>query len=146
MRGAAHQHDRFHGEREGADVHLGHIGDDARAFADRIGAERSFVEPHLAGLRLEQAEQGFEQCRLAAAVRAEQREHLAGCERHVEPAPDCVVGIADGEITAGEVHDQFLCMLASSQMKNGVPTTAVKMPSGISTSAAVRASVSISSR
>jgi hypothetical protein len=37
-------------------------------------------------------------------------------------------------------------MLASSQMKNGVPTTAVSMPSGISTSAAVRASVSISSR
>src|SRR5262249_40701857 len=116
------------------------------AFADRIGAERLFVDPHLAGLRPEQAEQGFEQCGLAAAIGAEQGEHLARRERHVEPAPDRVVGIADGEIVTGKIHDQFLCMLASSQMKNGVPTTAVSMPSGISTSAAVRASVSISSR
>jgi hypothetical protein len=47
---------------------------------------------------------------------------------------------------AFEDHDQFFCTLASSQMKNGVPITAVKMPSGISTYAMVRASVSISSR
>ena len=31
-------------------------------------------------------------------------------------------------------------------MKKGVPTTAVRMPSGISTGAAVRASVSMTSR
>jgi hypothetical protein len=37
-------------------------------------------------------------------------------------------------------------MPASSQMKNGVPMTAVRMPSGISTGAAVRASVSMNRR
>jgi hypothetical protein len=36
-------------------------------------------------------------------------------------------------------------MPASSQMKNRVPMMAVRMPSGISTGAMVRASVSISS-
>ena len=62
------------------------------------------------------------------------------------PRADRVVWITDGEIVAFDVHDQFLCMLARSQMKNGVPTTAVRMPSGISTSAAVRARVSMTSR
>ena len=96
--------------------------------------------------RLEDAEQRLEQRGLAAAVRAEQRQHLALLERDVEPAPDHAVAIADGEIAARERHDQFLCMPASSQMKNGVPITAVRMPSGISIGAMVRASVSISSR
>ena len=64
----------------------------------------------------------------------------------VEAGADDAVGIADGELMALEDHDQFFCTLASSQMKNGVPITAVRMPSGISTCAMVRASVSISSR
>jgi len=46
----------------------------------------------------------------------------------------------------GEVYDQFLCALVSSQMKNGVPMTAVRMPSGISTAAAARAKVSMSNK
>ena len=77
----------------------------------------------------------------------EQRQHLALLERDVERAPDHAVAVADGEIAAGEAHDdQVRCMPASSQMKNGVPITAVRMPSGISTGAAVRASVSMNRR
>src|SRR4029077_19393455 len=68
---AAHQHDRFHRERKRADVHLWHVGDDTRAFADRIIAGRLVTEPHLASLRLKQPKQSFEQRRLAAAVRSE---------------------------------------------------------------------------
>ena len=127
-------------------MHLRHIGHQTRAFADRNSAEWLAVELHFAGLRLDQAEQRLQERGLAAAVRPEQRQHFALGKRHVEPTPDGVVGIADGERMAGEDHDQVFCTLAKSQMKNGVPTTAVKMPSGISTSAAVRASVSISSR
>ena len=67
-------------------------------------------------------------------------------ERDVEPAPDHAVAIADGEVAAFERHDHVFCTLASSQMKNGVPTTAVRMPSGISICAMVRASVSMSRR
>ena len=125
---------------------LRHIGDAARALADRKGTERAAVDLSLAGQRLEDAEQRLEQRGLAAAIRAEQRQHFALLERDVEPAPDHAVAVADGEIAASERHDQFLCMPASSQMKNGVPITAVRMPSGISIGAMVRASVSISSR
>jgi hypothetical protein len=43
-------------------------------------------------------------------------------------------------------HDHVFCMLVRSQMKNGVPMTAVRMPSGTSTCAMVRASVSMRRR
>ena len=56
------------------------------------------------------------------------------------------IAVADGEIAAGKAHDQVRCMPASSQMKNGVPMTAVRIPSGISTGAAVRARVSMKRR
>ena len=125
---------------------LRHIGDEARALARRDARERAAVDQHLAGLRRENAEQRLEQRGLAAAVGAEQRQHLALRERDVEVAPDHAVAVADGEVAAGEGHDQVRCMPASSQMKNGVPMTAVRMPSGISIGAAVRASVSMNSR
>src|SRR4029077_6398874 len=144
--GAAHQHDRLHRERKSADVHLWHVGDDTRAFADRIIVERLSTEQHLASFRLKQPKQSFEQRRLAATVRSEQRQHLAGRECDVETASNRTIRISDGEVAAFYIHDQVLCMLASSQIKKGVPTTAVRIPSGISTSAAVRASVEMTSK
>ena len=146
MRGAAHQHHGLDRECESGIVDLRHIGDAPRAVADREGVERAAVDLRLAGERLEDAEQRLEQRGLAAAIGAEQREHLALLERDVEPASDHAVAVADREVAAGERHDQFLCMPASSQMKNGVPITAVRMPSGISIGATVRASVSMRSR
>ena len=125
---------------------LRHIGDQARPLARAARSKWRATEPHLAGLRRKQPEQGFEQRGLAAAVRPEQRQHLALCQFYVESAADHAVGIADAELMSLENHDQFFCTLASSQMKNGVPITAVRMPRGISTCAMVRASVSISSR
>ena len=117
-----------------------------RALADRAPRERAAVKAHLAGLRREQSKQRLEQRRLAAAVGAEQRQHLARGHLDIKPGADDAVGIPDGEPVAFERHDQVFCMLASSQMKNGVPITAVRMPSGISTCAMVRANVSMSSR
>src|SRR6185436_2336427 len=114
--------------------------------ADREGIERTAINLRLAGEWLEDAEQRLEQCGLAATVRPEQREHLALLERDVEPAADHPVAVTDGEVAAGKRHDQFLCMPASSQMKNGVPITAVRMPSGISIGATVRAKVSMRRR
>ena len=97
-------------------MHLRHVGQNARALADRIDTERAFAQPHLAGLGLEQAEQRFQQRGLAAAVRPQQRQHLARLERDIEPAPDRVVGVADGEIVAGEDHDQiFLTTMSSAR-------------------------------
>ena len=40
MRGASHQHDGLHREREGRDMGLRHIGDQARAFPDRTRRQR----------------------------------------------------------------------------------------------------------
>ena len=137
-------------------MRLRHIGDEPRALAGGMALQRRAADAHVAAERREQAKQRLEQRGLAAAVGAEQREHLALVERHVELRSDDVVAIADGEIAAGEDHVQVSshaknqvqvrCMLASSQMKNGVPITAVRMPSGISTALAVRASVSMSRR
>ena len=104
VRGAAHQHHRLDGEGEGGDMRLRHIGDQARALAAGVARERPVAEPHLARLRREQAEQGFQQRGLAAAVRAEQRQHLAGRQRDVEIAADDAVAVADGEIVAREDH------------------------------------------
>ncbi len=146
VRGAAHEHHALDGEGEGRHVHLRHIGDQARALAQRNGGERAAADRDLAVPGREDPEQGLEQRGLAAAVGAEQRQHLALRERHVEPAPDHAIAVADGEVAPGERHDQFRCIPASSQMKKGVPITAVRMPSGVSTGAAVRASVSMASR
>src|SRR5262245_1575066 len=88
----------------------------------------------------------LEQCGIAAAVRAEQRQDLTPLQRDVEAATDHAIAVADGEVAAGKAHDQVRCIPASSQMKNGVPMTAVRIPSGISTEAAVRASVSMKRR
>src|SRR5262249_40691061 len=142
----AHQNDGFNSECEGADVHLRNVCDDSRPLSDRVVIERLVVEPHLAGFWFEKTKQSLQERSFAATVWPKQSKDFAGCESDIESAADGTVLITDGEIVAFDIHDQVLCMLARSQMKNGVPTTAVKMPSGISTSAAVRASVSMSSR
>src|SRR5205085_8562546 len=101
---------------------------------------------HFTAERLEDAEKRLEQGRLAAAIGAEQSKHFPLLYAYVKAASDHTVAIADAQRTAGERHDQFRCMPASSQMKKGVPITAVRMPSGTSMGAMVRASVSMNSR
>ena len=95
MCGAAHQHHGLDREGESADMDLRHISDDAGALLNRKIIERLAVEPHFASLGVDQAEQGFQQCGLAAAIRPEQRQHLAGFEGDIDAAADNVVGIAD---------------------------------------------------
>src|SRR5262245_7023874 len=146
VRRATHQHYRLHSEGKGADMNLRNVGNDARPLAHAVFVERLVAEANLTGLWLEQTKQGLEQGSLAATVRPQQGQDLAGRQSDIQTAADGMVRITDCEIAALDIHDQVLCMLARSQMKNGVPMTAVRMPSGISTSAAVRASVSISSR
>jgi hypothetical protein len=127
-------------------MHLRHIGDQPCALTDGNATQRAAADHDITCTGRENAEEGLEQRGLAAAVRAEQRQHLALLERNVEAATDHAVAVADGEIAPGKAHDQVRCMPASSQMKNGVPMTAVRIPSGISTGAAVRASVSMKRR
>src|SRR3984957_1289834 len=160
VRGAPHQHHRFDGEGEGDDMRLRHISEQAGTFEARIAGKWPVAEPYFARLRRQEAEQRLEQRRLAAAVRTQEREHFAGRQRDIEMTADHVGGVADGEIVAGEDHGlrpisssrpylphaHVFETLAKSQMKNGVPTSAVRMPSGISVAVMVRASVSIRSR
>jgi len=127
-------------------MHLRHIGDEPCTLADRNGRERASADRHVAGARREDAEQGLEQRGLTAAVRAEQRQDLALLQCDVEAAADHAIAVANGEIAASKAHDHVRCMSASNQMKNGVPMTAVRIPSGISTGAAVRAIVSMKRR
>ena len=83
---------------------LRHIGEQAGALASRIGRQRPVGEPHVAGLWRQEAEQRLQQRGLAAAVRAEQRQHLARRERDVEAAADHVVAVADRQRVARERH------------------------------------------
>src|SRR5262245_29808555 len=146
MCSTTHQNNGLNRECEGTDVHLRNIGNDLRPLPDGITIEQLVAEPHLARLWPEETKQSLEQRGFATTVWPEQSKHLAGGESDIESMAHGTVRIPDGEFVAFDIHDQVFCMLARSQMKNGVPATAVKMPSGISTSAAVRASVSMSSR
>src|SRR5262245_1177176 len=146
VRGAAHQHHGLHGKGEGRHMQLRHIGDEPCPLVQRDERERAVPDGYGTGARPQDAEQRLEQRGLAAAIRSEQGQHLALLKFDVEPAADHTVAVTDGEVAAGKTHDQVRCMPASSQMKNGVPMTAVRMPSGISTGAAVRASVSMNRR
>ena len=146
VRGAAHQHYGIDGEGECRHMYLRHIGDEPCPLTNGNACERAPADRDLAGARRENSEQGFEQRGLAATVRAKQGQDLAPLQRDVEATTDHAIAIADGEIAAGKAHDQVRCMPASSQMKNGVPMTAVRIPSGISTGAAVRARVSMKRR
>src|SRR5262249_53272800 len=127
-------------------MHLRHVGDEPCTLADGNARERASADRDIAGAGCENAEQGLEQRGLATTVRAEQRQDLTPLQRDVEAATDPAIALADGEVAAGKAHDQVRCIPASSQMKNGVPMTAVRIPSGISTGAAVRASVSMKRR
>src|SRR6478735_2563307 len=94
----------------------------------------------------QKAEQGFQQGRLAAAIRPEQGKHLTRPQGQRDRPADLALWIAIGEIDGTEAHDQPPRADASSQMKKGVPITAVRMPSGVSTGPIVRASVSMIKR
>ena len=108
--------------------------------------ERPAVDPHLAALGREQAEQGLEQRGLAGAVGAEQADHLAAADREVDVAADRLAGIAEAERPRLQPHAQPVRPRASSHRNTGAPTNAVRMPIGVSTAAMMRASVSTSRR
>lgn len=146
MRGAAHHHHVEHGVGEMGGVRLRDVSHTARDRAAAELLERLAVEPDAAALGREQAEQGLEQGGLAAAVGAEQADHLPGLEEEVGIAADRLAGIAEGEVARLEAHAQPCRPRASSQRNTGAPTNAVRMPIGVSTAARVRASVSTSNR
>ena len=136
VRGAAHQHHGLDREREGRDMGLRHIGDQPRALADRCGPTR----PRRRAAPRRRSARSRPSSVLSSVVlpppfgpsSASTSPFASATSR---PRPTTRSRIADGELAALEDHDQFLCTLASSQMKNGVPITAVRMPSGISTCA-----------
>src|SRR5262245_33910379 len=146
MSGAAHQHDILDGKGEGADVHLRDVSNKPGALADRQLSERRSIDSNLSGKWRDEAHQSFEQCRLASAIRAEKCNHLTDDKRNIKFAADNSIVVADGQIASFKDHDQLRCASRSRAMKKGVPTTAVKMPRGISTGATVRASVSMISK
>ncbi len=129
---------------------LRHIADAPRALGDWKIRERLSLKQHTTALRLQEANQRLQKRGLSAPIGAEQArtspdftpsEHLPQRVGRDSRRRDfrCDDGIASR-------HDQLFRARISSRMKNGVPITAVRMPSGISTVAAVRASVSITSR
>ena len=123
------------------------IGDRARHLGARQVLDRLSAEPDLAAARGDQAEQRLEQRRLAGAVRAQQAQHLAARQREVDAGRDEARAVADRQRARFE-HRQLHIRRprASSQTKTGAPRIAVSRPSGISMRAAVRATVSISTR
>ena len=62
--------------------------------------------------------------------------------RKLACAPDWLAAIAEGQILDLEAHGQPSRPRARSHRKNGAPRKAVRMPSGTSVTAMVRASVS----
>jgi single-stranded DNA-binding protein len=95
VRGAPHQDDRLHREGESREVRLRHVGDQPGALAARVARQRPPAEFDCAFLGWDEAEQSFQQRRLAAAVGSQQRQHLAGGKRDVEVAADDSLAVAD---------------------------------------------------
>ena len=147
----SHQHHVEHPVGEYGHMGLRDVGHGARELLPCRGLDRLSGNRDRAGQGAQQAEQGLEQRGLAGAVGAEQTDHLSGADIDADVASDGPAGIPDGE-TAGldegcnARHDQPSRPRASSQRKNGAPSSAVRMPSGISMRAMVRASVSTSSK
>ena len=108
--------------------------------------DRHAVGAHLPAERPERAENRAEQRRLAAAVGAEQRHDLAGLEPQLQAVSHRDVGVPNARSMHLEQAHQALRDRASNHRKNGAPATAVRMPSGISMAAAVRATVSAATR
>ncbi len=111
------------------------------------GRHRKAVEANLTGGGYQRAGEAAQQGRLAAAVGAEQRNQLAMGQRQVHPmqhltppaARKCVPGLqADRRrqlpgCAASRCHEiaAIVCERRSSQMKNGAPSRAVTIPTGI---------------
>ncbi len=104
------------------------------------------VHAELPGQRRQQTQQRLEERGLSAAIGPEQTDDLARAKGQRQRAADPLAAIADGKILRRDPHDQPRRPLASSQTKTGAPTTAVRMPSGTSICATVRAAVSTTSR
>ena len=94
----------------------------------------------------QQTEHCLEQCCFSTAIRTEQCQRLTWRNGESDVSADRLTWIAEAEAFSRQRHDQLLRADTSSQMNTGVPITAVRIPSGISTCAALRASVSISNR
>src|SRR5262249_28570692 len=150
VRGRSHQDDLARGERERAELCLWHVSEHAGYPPARPRRDRGATHEHGAGLGLDQSQQRAEERRLAAAVGAEQAEHLAGREAEADVATHNPSRIAERQPLDREPHGAAHCQprreAASTQMKNGAPMNAVSTPSGISMRATVRASVSTPSR
>src|SRR5215472_2917840 len=127
-------------------MNLRDVGDEACALRRRIATQWFAGKPDLAGMGPDESEQGFEQRGFSPAIGAKQCQHFATRQRDAQLPSHDTARIADGQVFCVQDHDQLLCALVNSQMKNGVPMTAVRMPSGISTAAAARATVSMSNK
>src|SRR5690606_35292139 len=90
--------------------------------------------------------QGLEQGGLAAAVGAEQAQHLATVQAQVDALPQRPAEVADGQAAGLQAAHVARPPRASRIRKQGAPTSAVRMPRGSSMAARVRARVSVSSR
>ena len=141
----AHQHRVAHGEAERHPVRLRDIGDAVRALAR---GERACVRPvdhDRAGIALLFAQDAAEQGRFADAVRSEDRKQLAGRGVECDARKHRRFLICKAEIANGKTHSVF-SFRSKSQMKNGAPITAVRMPIGISVASRFLETSSTSSR
>src|SRR5262249_53335009 len=109
------------------------------------------VDQNLAAKRRDQPEQCLEQGRLARPVGTQQAEHFAAPNGEVYAVGDEAPFVTDRQVR-GLQHFRRLPQLqdrlprASSHTNTGAPRRAVRSPRGISMRAAVRATVSISTR
>src|SRR5579883_1841162 len=146
MRAPPHQNDVDDVEGEEGGMRLRHVADDARDALPRPGRDVLAIEPHRAFEGRQQAQQRLHQGGLAAAVGAEEAQHLARSYLDADAAPDRLAMIAEAEIVGAERHCQPRRAVARSQRKKGAPMKAVRMPIGTSIAAMVRASVSTARR
>ena len=144
--GAAHQDHVTHRVREHGRVRLRDVGHHAGDVPAVKREDVAIVEHDAARLARNQPEQGLEERGLAAPVGSQQTQNLAGLQREVHRTPHRKPRIAEPQPFGPQHAHQLRRPVASSQRNTGAPTKAVRIPSGVSVSAMVRAIVSTASR
>ncbi len=150
MSSAPHQDQFGNRKRKGATAALRHISESQRPLSRAPIFGEPAIDADRAGLRRQQTEDRLEQCGLALAVAPQHAQHFADADVQGDMAADDVSGITVAQILHSQPwrsHDHAGRRLKASSHKNtGVPSAAVRTPSGNSTVPIVRATVSTARR
>lgn len=145
--GAAHHDDILHLEGEGKAMRLGDVGESCGSLPLVELEDVLSVEQNRSFHRVDEVEDGFQDGRLPASVRADDALELSLLQAEAHIVNDHLIGAVTG-LQMGNLEHQFhpLELWWKMSVKKGTPSRAVRMPIGISIERRQRAKSSTTRR